>query len=249
MSKLDYNKIMEELENCLGLEKPAMESVSTKGVKSATESYDEVESELAGELGLEIPEEKIEGEVAVEEEKTPKEIFTDALNTYLDFLCQDGCKPDEAAEIIRKDVAEVLDPIEEAADPGQVEETPAKETPVEGTPEVEVKTEVATADEGCGVKESAGETPAVEKSAQEAFTSGEISAKEFLDRQYDEMRSKMLARYESLCSGTMKAAIEGVNGTEPQINEGALNKVSREFGYDGRQLKEIIVAALKEGVI
>ena len=53
---MDYNKLMMELESCLGLETPAMESIKGKGQeKVAFEGYDEVEKELAAELGVEVP--------------------------------------------------------------------------------------------------------------------------------------------------------------------------------------------------
>lgn len=52
---MDYNKLMKELENCLGLETSATESVNQpKPQKEAFEAYDEIEQELADDLGVKV---------------------------------------------------------------------------------------------------------------------------------------------------------------------------------------------------
>lgn len=241
---MDYNEIMEKLENCLGLEKPVFRAVNPKKpAKIATEGYDGVETELANKPEIKAPESAPEAEVGAEvdpgdeEEKTPKGVFVDAVKAYLDHLYEDGYKPDEANEVVIADVNEILGITKETVEKDTTEppKNPAAE---EGLSNLEkIKNLLNSADDMID-----------EKPIEESFNKGELSAKEFLDNKYEEMKAKMLSRYESLCCNTKKVSNESID-EEPKLNEKALNRVSMEFGYNINQLKEIIKSALKEGVI
>lgn len=95
---LDYNKLMEELEKNLGLEKPATESISTpkptrgfsKKQGKAFEGFDQVEAELAQSLGVSGGEFGYEEGNPEDEEQTPMDILKDALRAAYQDLQEQG---------------------------------------------------------------------------------------------------------------------------------------------------------------
>ena len=98
---MDYNKLMMELESCLGLETPAMESIKSKGQeKVAFEEYDEVEKELAAELGVKVP--ATEGVYLGEGSETydvEDEIFNKAEGEVLPRLMEEWKKAHSGKEL------------------------------------------------------------------------------------------------------------------------------------------------------
>lgn len=262
---MDYNKLMKELENCLGLETSAMESVNQpKPQKEAFEAYDEVEQELAVDLGLgnePATEAKKEEEPKAEDlvfeeteemgeakgdeddgkgsEDDPKEIFKEAIKAFYNSL---DMEPEEAIKVVNEVMAEALDcgecKVDE--DDGDNEELDIQSLDEIATSDESVSKE-PVAEEGCSNKEEpAKEEP---EEAKEETEEGQA---------FEEFSAKMLNRYKVLSQKEGKinkknSATEGAD--EISVCESALNQTSCEFNYSGENLRKIVTEAIRNGVI
>ena len=128
---MDYNKLMEELDKCLGLERPATESLSTsveKSKKPNSKAVDSVEAELAYAIGI-GPGHGSDDEFVFDlddgvdidsdvtgggedlDERSPKEIFELSAKEYFTNLCED-LSQEEAIEKMTDLLKELVDPDE-----------------------------------------------------------------------------------------------------------------------------------------
>ena len=253
---LDYNKLMEELGNCLGLEGSATESYNKGPGKKAFEEYDEVEQELAASLGQPIPEnvsdqdlvfeegseetnpdpEAGEGESVPEgeEEQPEEELFKESVKSYLTKLLEDK-SPEEAKEFIGglfgKALSEVC-PDDEGETDG--------ENPEEGS-----EGEVVPEEEGSSADDP-GEGESGETDADEGCGDEDPEAA------FESLQAKMLDRYKTLSRKKNKknSATEGTGTkSKPILDETAIARTSAEFGYSGQNLRKMVAEAIEKGVI
>ena len=245
---MDYNKLMTELDSVLGLEKPATESVAKKTkakTEKAFEGYDDIENELARDLGLSVKEEPSEDFILEEgetqpqvDEPTPEDLFIDSVKVFRDSLIGEGMEEDEARDKICDIVSTLLCPEE----PEESEEPEGEVEPEEPEEPEEEPAEEGLVDKllALGQEEATEEVEAVD----EVETTDPESA-------FEEMEAKMIDRYSSLARKKTKtgSATEGQSVTEVVLDEQAIKKVSCEFNYSGSHLRNLVTEAIKKGVI
>lgn len=259
---LDYNKLMEELGNCLGLEKPATESISKKGSKSAVEEYDEVERELAEELGEPVPETVSEDDLVFDEnkeeaspdegvvvnkdqdkdqdpEESDADLFKESVKSFFNRLLNDK-SPEEAKEEIGKLFGEVLSEVCPECGEG-CEDEEDEEDGV--TPETEEEPET--------VEETKPENDEEEEADEGCCKSSKENCEEDPEAAFESLRARMLSRYSSLARKKNKkgTATEGVKADTPELDDYAISRTSAEFGYSGKNLRKMVAEAIQKGVI
>lgn len=275
MGKIDYNELMKNLDNCLGLEKSATESIQKPAEqpnKSAFEGYDDVERELALEMGLRssneekdddliFEEESEDGEIEttdeveepkVEETIDHKEVFKSSAKEFFTELCQEVGE-EEAKVVIGNLIGEVIGSSTEE----EVVEEPAEECGVEPATEGSLTDKlIALGKTGAVEGEAVEGEPAVEEVKEEPAEEGQESLgdsedKNDADAAFEAMSAKMLSRYSSLAKPSKKinSATEGQSSQEVVIDDEALRRVSCEFGYSGQHLRKMVTEAINKGVI
>lgn len=275
MGKIDYNELMKNLDNCLGLEKSATESIQKPAVqpnKSAFEGYDDVERELALEMGLRssneekdddliFEEEFEEGEAETTEVEEPKveeivdhkEVFKSSVKEFFTELCQEVGE-EEAKVTLGNLINEVIG----SSSGEEVVEEPAEECGTEPATEGSLTDKlIALGKTGAVEGEEAEGEPAVEEIKEEVPAEegqeslGDSEEKNDADAAFEAMSAKMLSRYSSLAKPSKKvnSATEGQSTQEVAIDDEALRRVSCEFGYSGQHLRKMVTEAINKGVI
>ena len=235
---MDYNKLMEQLDSCLGLETSAMESLDQKNVftesKEVIDNDDLVEDfEEKGDLVFEDP----------EGEKTPVEFFKESLVSFIDSLSDEI----EDKEEIRNTIINLVDETLNINQDGELEAE--AEAEVEG----ESATEETLSDKllSLGTQDTSNEEIVDNnkgKSVQQEV--GDLDKDD--ETAFEEMSAKMLDRYSKLSNrGQIKSnsASAGLDGTKVEIDREALNRVSCEFAYSSHHLEKMVTEAIKKGVI
>lgn len=274
MGKINYNELMKNLDNCLGLEKSATESIQKPAVQpnsSAFEGYDDIERELALEMGLRssneekdddlIFEEESEGgevetteveEPKVEEVVDHKEVFKSSAKEFFTELCQEVGE-EEAKVTLGNLINEVIG----SSSGEETVEEPAEECGVEPATEGSLTDKlIALGKTGAVEGEAVEGEPAVEEVKEEPAEEGQESLgdsddKNDADAAFEAMSAKMLSRYSSLAKPSKKvnSATEGQSSQEVAIDDEALRRVSCEFGYSGQHLRKMVTEAINKGVI
>lgn len=257
---MNYNELMKNLDSCLGLEKASMESAQRTAKpsgKSAFEGYDDIEKEIAMEMGISPAKENDEDLVFLDGEETSepveetegqeeideREDLKTRLTDYFNRLVEESSR-EEAKVSIGNLVDEVFGPDEEEA------ENEPEEEPVEENCEEEPATEGSLTDKLLALGHEKAEE-GVEVAPKEQESVGDIADSSDPDAAFEALSAKMLSRYSSLAGKTNKtnSATEGQSATEVVIDEDALRRTSCEFNYSGHHLRRMVTEAIKKGVI
>lgn len=259
---MDYNKLMAELDKEVT---GSFEPVRPLTGRSATEGYDEVEKDLMDSLEVKKPIVEVDGEEDLvfgedgvdKEEKSPEEVFSEAVNAYFNSLVNDGVEVEEAVEKVLDQVNSSLpktddsddeeDDIEESEETELVEAEESQKSP-------ETIREDNYTDDPEKQKELFGNTVkelSDKMDMNKATSSATESSCSFEEYQKDK-EAKMLKRYKQLANKDLdkkKVAIEGLGEAEISIDDQAISRVSGEYGYSGKNLRKMVAEAIQKGEI